>query len=40
MPLVLLWLLGTAGVVTVAYKAGQKKANAVPPPPKNPLSPV
>lgn len=25
MPL-LLWLLGTAGVVTVAYKAGKKKA--------------
>lgn len=37
MPL-LLWLLGTAGVVTLAYKAGQKKTTQTPP--KNPLTPA
>lgn len=39
MPLFVLWILGTAGVVATAYNAG-KKSSATQPPPKNPLSPV
>lgn len=27
---VIIWLLGTAGVVTLAYKAGKKKAQTAP----------
>lgn len=30
MPLVLLWFLGTAGIVTVAYKAGKTKGQNTP----------
>lgn len=30
MPIFLLWVLGTAGVVTVAYKAGKTKAQNTP----------
>ena len=37
MPLFVLWILGTAGVVATAYNAGKKTAA---PPPKNPLSPI
>jgi hypothetical protein len=30
MPIFLLWLFGTAGVVTVAYRAGKTKAQNTP----------
>lgn len=38
MPLFVLWILGTAGVVATAYNAGKKTSPLAPT--KNPLSPL